>query len=88
MLGAGPTPEEERAAMETNRVFCPINFWVARASPFRPDKKGRYREIEESVFLSGRIEVARVSRPGDPIFVWARLFAGSRIMHGKLVFWA
>ena len=73
LLGAGPTPEEERAAMEKNRDFCPIEFGSPGRAHFARTKRANTEKQKSLFFLSGRIEVARASRLGDPSFVRANL---------------
>ena len=70
MLGAGPTPEEERAVKSKTGNIRPIEFWVDRSSPFSIGEKGRFAEKQTGLFfLSDRNEVDRSSQSIDPGFV-------------------
>ena len=74
LLGAGPTPEEERVVKGETGNIRPIEFCVARSSrsgePISIGQKGRFAEKQKGLFfLSDRNEVDRSSRSGDPGFV-------------------
>ena len=87
LLGVGPTPEEERAAEEKQGVLSGRIFGSLGRARFARTK-GAYIEKQKGLFfLSGRIEVARASRPGDPGFVRASGCRIEKSQSGSFLFW-